>query len=178
MSTKSAIRMFPYRCPTHQRDLSEGSEELRCPSGHSFPIFHGNHRSVPSEGYAESFGRGGIGFASRSLTRTPGSRSARSGHCDALGCLATATGWGARWRANTRGWLRSRPLHGDTAGTWAIVTSVDLSSGVDANAVNFPLDEVHRIVQADVRALPFSCRQFDGVFCLGVVQHTPSLKRR
>ena len=56
----------------------------------------------------------------------------------------------------------------------AFVTSVDLSSAVDANAESFPVSNVHRIAQADIRKLPFAPQQFDVVICLGVVQHTPS----
>jgi SAM-dependent methyltransferase len=58
--------------------------------------------------------------------------------------------------------------------TGASVTSTDLSSAVEANQDNFPQDELHRIVQADVLALPFAPQQYDVVFCLGVIQHTPS----
>jgi SAM-dependent methyltransferase len=54
------------------------------------------------------------------------------------------------------------------------VTSVDFSSAVEANQDNFPQDAQHRIFQADVRHLPFAAASFDVVFCLGVVQHTPS----
>src|SRR5204863_4649230 len=57
--------------------------------------------------------------------------------------------------------------------TGARVTSVDMSSAVEANQENFPQDARHRIFQADVRHLPFAPEQFDVVFCLGVVQHTP-----
>src|SRR5262249_51327300 len=56
----------------------------------------------------------------------------------------------------------------------AYVTSVDLSDAVDANQENFPQNETHRIAQADILQLPFAPRQFDVVFCLGVIQHTPS----
>jgi SAM-dependent methyltransferase len=56
----------------------------------------------------------------------------------------------------------------------ASVTSVDLSSAVEANKDNCPLGERHRIAQADILRLPFLPRQFDAVVCLGVVQHTPS----
>jgi len=56
----------------------------------------------------------------------------------------------------------------------ARVTSVDLSDAVDANQETFPQDEQHRVAQADLLRLPFEPRQFDVVFCLGVVQHTPS----
>jgi len=58
--------------------------------------------------------------------------------------------------------------------TGAFVTSVDLSSAVEANQDNFPQDGRHRILQADVLRLPFAPGQHDAVFCLGVIQHTPS----
>ena len=56
----------------------------------------------------------------------------------------------------------------------ACVTSIDLSEAVDANQENFPQNEAHRIAQADVLQLPFAPQQFDVVFCLGVIQHTPN----
>jgi SAM-dependent methyltransferase len=52
------------------------------------------------------------------------------------------------------------------------VTSVDLSSAVEANQENFPQNERHRIIQADLLSLPFVPGQYDIVFCLGVIQHT------
>jgi 2-polyprenyl-3-methyl-5-hydroxy-6-metoxy-1,4-benzoquinol methylase len=55
----------------------------------------------------------------------------------------------------------------------ARVTSVDMSSAVNANQENFTQTAYHRVVQADVCALPFGPQQFDIVFCLGVIQHTP-----
>jgi 2-polyprenyl-3-methyl-5-hydroxy-6-metoxy-1,4-benzoquinol methylase len=59
----------------------------------------------------------------------------------------------------------------------ARVTSVDLSSAVEANQDNFPQDDRHRVLQADVLHLPFAPRQYDLVFCLGVIQHTPDSER-
>jgi SAM-dependent methyltransferase len=56
----------------------------------------------------------------------------------------------------------------------ARVTSVDLSPAVEANLQNFAQDARHRIAQADALRLPFEPQQYDVVFCLGVVQHTPS----
>lgn len=56
----------------------------------------------------------------------------------------------------------------------ANVTSVDLSSAVEANTANFPPGDRHRIIQADILDLPFAPGQFDVVLCLGVIQHTPS----
>jgi 2-polyprenyl-3-methyl-5-hydroxy-6-metoxy-1,4-benzoquinol methylase len=56
----------------------------------------------------------------------------------------------------------------------ASVTSIDLTDAVAANQENFPQSEHHRIAQADILRLPFSPKQFDAVFCLRVIQHTPS----
>ena len=56
----------------------------------------------------------------------------------------------------------------------SVVTSIDLSSAVQANSRNFPPSDVHRIAKCDIVKLPFSPRQFDLVLCLGVVQHTPN----
>ena len=55
----------------------------------------------------------------------------------------------------------------------SLLTSVDLSSAVDANAANFPITSSHRIAKADILSLPFQPQQFDVVVCLGVIQHTP-----
>lgn len=56
----------------------------------------------------------------------------------------------------------------------AMVTSMDLSSAVDANRDNCPIGDRHRIAQADLTKMPFEPMQFDRVVCLGVLQHTPS----
>jgi SAM-dependent methyltransferase len=56
----------------------------------------------------------------------------------------------------------------------ARVTSLDLSTAVEANQANFPQDGRHRIVQADIMHAPFKPEQFDLVICLGVIQHTPN----
>ena len=53
------------------------------------------------------------------------------------------------------------------------LTSIDLSLAVEANSLNFPQDNYHRIVQADLMRLPFKKMQYDIVICLGVIQHTP-----
>ncbi len=56
----------------------------------------------------------------------------------------------------------------------ARVTSLDLSSAVDANQINFPQTKNHRIIQADIMHAPFEVGGFDLVICLGVIQHTPN----
>jgi len=57
------------------------------------------------------------------------------------------------------------------------LTSVDLSTAVEANERNFPQDARHCIVQCDICELPFEQGSFDVVVCLGVIQHTPDPER-
>jgi SAM-dependent methyltransferase len=56
----------------------------------------------------------------------------------------------------------------------AKLISFDLSTAVDANIINFPISDNHRIFQGDINKIPFKGNQFDIVFCLGVIQHTPN----
>ena len=56
----------------------------------------------------------------------------------------------------------------------AYVSSFDLSNAVDANVINFPINERHRVFQADINDLPFQDEQYDIVLSMGVIQHTPN----
>jgi 2-polyprenyl-3-methyl-5-hydroxy-6-metoxy-1,4-benzoquinol methylase len=58
--------------------------------------------------------------------------------------------------------------------TGATVYSSDLSSAVEVNAESFPISAKHSVIQSDVTHLPFLPESFEIVFCLGVIQHTPS----
>jgi len=55
----------------------------------------------------------------------------------------------------------------------AQLLSSDLSSAIDVNQENFPQNENHRVIQADINDMPFADETFDVVVCLGVIQHTP-----
>ena len=54
------------------------------------------------------------------------------------------------------------------------LVSADLSSAVEANKENFPLNDHHQIIQADINDMPFADGVFDIVLCIGVIQHTPN----
>lgn len=165
----------PFTCPVHGQRLAQSPAALQCPEGHAFPIVEGIPRFVTSDGYAGAFGRQWNRFRRTQLdsyTRLPLSEER------ALRCLGLDAS-----REHRDGLLRAQNVLevGCGAGRFtevllkhgANVTSIDLSAAVEANARNFRVDERHRVAQADVRALPFPPRRFDGVFCLGVVQHTP-----
>lgn len=61
--------------------------------------------------------------------------------------------------------------------TGAMVLSLDYSSAVDANYASNGHRENVLIVQGDAYAMPFAHKSFDRVFCLGVLQHTPDVRR-
>ena len=59
----------------------------------------------------------------------------------------------------------------------ARLVSADLSDAVEVNQENFPQDENHLVIQADINDMPFADETFDVVVCLGVIQHTPDSER-
>ena len=155
----------PYYCVQHQRGLDEA---LECPEGnHSIPVRDGIPRFA-DDSYTAHFGEQwnryrltqldsytGFALSRERLERCLGSVEIRGKQVLECGCGA--------------GRFTEILLEDG-----ALVTSIDLSSAVDANAKSFPVSDTHRIAQADILALPFARQQYDVVVCLGVIQHTPS----
>lgn len=141
-----------------------------CPTGHSFPIEGGIPRFVASDSYAAAFGPQWIRYKKTQLDSHTGLPLSQS---RAMRCIGES-GWSSLDGASV---LEC----GCGAGRFtevllqqgAHLTSIDLSTAVEANQANFPQSTQHRIAQADIMALPFKGRGFDVVFCLGVLQHTP-----
>ena len=84
---------------------------------------------------------------------------------------------GAGRQAGTRMWLRRRALHGGAGRPRSPRDVGRPHEAVEANARNLADEPNRRVAQADIGQLPFAPRQFDVVFCLGVVQHTPDSER-
>jgi len=61
--------------------------------------------------------------------------------------------------------------------TKAEIYSVDFSNAVDANFRNNGPHKRLNLYQASIYELPFAKGSFDKVFCFGVLQHTPDVKR-
>jgi 2-polyprenyl-3-methyl-5-hydroxy-6-metoxy-1,4-benzoquinol methylase len=61
--------------------------------------------------------------------------------------------------------------------TKATLYSVDYSNAVEANFKNNGPNERLHLFQASVYEMPFEKGQFDKVFCLGVLQHTPDVEK-
>jgi SAM-dependent methyltransferase len=172
------------RCPSCSGELAlknpreaEGeieSGELACggcPS--SFPIVRFIPRFVPVDSFQASFG-----FQWNEFRRTQ---------------LDSHTGLplsGERFRFST-GWptehLKGRRVLdvGCGAGRFAEVAlsagaelvALDYSSAVDACRQNLGPHPRLDVVQGDVYALPFKKGCFDFAYCLGVLQHTPDVRR-
>ena len=172
MNTSNAILNWPaWHCPTHQTPIKMEGDTLACTAGHSFALRNGIPRFVANSKYAEAFGAQWKRYRLTQLdsyTRTTISRD-RARRCigeelwsELEGKQILECGCGAGRFTEI---FLSRG---------AYVTSIDLSEAVDANQENFPQSRTHRIAQADILQLPFPPQQFDVVFCLGVIQHTPN----
>jgi 2-polyprenyl-3-methyl-5-hydroxy-6-metoxy-1,4-benzoquinol methylase len=163
-------------CPIDRLPLTAADEALRCSSNHEFQVRGGIPRIVaPETQYADAFGEQWNTFRVTQLDSHTNSTISR----DRLRLCLGDSLWS---RLNG-----AQPTHiletGCGAGRFtevlltlpsARVTSVDLSSAVDANQINCPNSERHRIIQCDINAMPFLPESFDIVLCLGVIQHTPS----
>lgn len=164
----------PLVCPTDGKPLAAVDGKLVCTQAHEWDLRLGIPRMVPSTTtYADAFGLQWNVYRQTQLDSYTGTTisEVRARRClgeEAWNLLAQPgtdvleVGCGAGRFTEV---LLARG---------ARVTSVDLSSAVEANQTNFPQDERHRVVQADVMQLPFAPGQYDIVFCLGVIQHTPS----
>ncbi|HZP95124.1 MAG TPA: methyltransferase domain-containing protein [Candidatus Limnocylindria bacterium] len=147
--------------------IAEG--ELRCGScERRYAIARGIARFVPSGDYAGSFGFQWNRFKLEQLDSANGTTLSADR-------FFAETGW-------SREWLSGRTIldAGCGAGRFldvatrsgARVVGVDLSSAVDAAADTLADRERLDLVQASIDALPFRTGAFDGVYCIGVIQHT------
>lgn len=161
-------------CPTHRSALALEGSTLVCAHSEQFPVIGGIPRFVPAENYAVAFGLQWKRFRKTQLDSYTGTTISidRARRC--IGEELWGTLKGKRVLECGCGAGRFTEV---LLGRGACVTSVDLSSAVEANQDNFPQNESHRIAQADILCLPFAPRQFDVVLCLGVIQHTPDPER-
>jgi len=56
----------------------------------------------------------------------------------------------------------------------ATVFSVDISTAIEACSENFTKNPDIHFIQADLNHLPFRKKSFDALYCIGVIQHTPT----
>jgi SAM-dependent methyltransferase len=156
------------RCDRREADeIIDG--ELREPiSGATYPIAGRIPRFVQAESYAANFGFQWNRHAATQHDKHSGlGISAKRFH--------EVTKWGSHlpgWRVLEAGCGSGRfTTHAlDTAAT---VVSFDVSRSVDAVAEQIGARENLLLIQADIYALPLRPHSFEGVYCFGVLQHTP-----
>lgn len=135
----------------------------------SYPIVAGIPRFVPHENYASSFGYQWNRFRLEQIDSANGTNLSAQR-------LSSETGW-------TKDWMRGKWIldAGCGAGRFldvasqseAEVVGMDISSAIEAAKENLKGRANVHFVQASIYEPPFRAGAFDGVYCIGVIQHTP-----
>lgn len=137
----------------------------------SFPVIAFVPRFVPSENYASSFGLQWNRFRKTQLDSHTGQPISRNRFLrqtawhDLSGKWVLDAGCGAGRFAEV------------ALSLGATLVAVDYSLAVDACWKNLGDHPNLHVVQADIYKLPFKAEQFDFVYSLGVLQHTPDVRR-
>jgi SAM-dependent methyltransferase len=159
-------------CPDHLCSLVETGDALTCPIGkHQYRVVDGIPRFVAGANYADAFGLQWKRYRRTQLDSYTGTRISEDRLRRCLGPELWSSLHGKHVLECGCGAGRFTEV---LLGHAAQVTSIDLSTAVEANAANFPPDDAHRVAQADITRLPFEDEQYDIVLCLGVIQHTRS----
>lgn len=157
------------RDPNQKLPLSLKGEVLVAVDGSRYPIVGNIPRFVPSENYADDFGKQWNLFPATQLDSHSGITLSRDRVERCVGGdLKTLAGMRVLEAGSGAGRFTEVLL---AAG--ARLDSFDFSSAVEANAANNKNADFC-LVQADINAIPFASRSYDFVICLGVLQHTPS----
>jgi len=149
-------------------DVLEGT--LVCEQcGLEFLVSGGIPRFVREGSYANSFGYQWNLFRTDQIDSVNGTDlSARR--------FFGETGWDANWMKGK--WILDAGCGAGrfldvAAGTGAHVVGFDVSNAIDAAAQTARGRRNVHLVQASIYDLPFKPGAFDGVYCIGVIQHTP-----
>ena len=151
-----------------REDIVKGT--LQSPSGNSYPIIDGIPWFVKAENYTASFGMQWKRFARTQLDSITGCSYSRSR-------FEAEVGWDKKWFNGK--WVLDA---GCGAGRFAEIAAelgcklvaVDMSHAVDAAKLNLSRFQNIHFVHADIYNLPFRPGTFDGMYCIGVLQHTPN----
>jgi SAM-dependent methyltransferase len=161
--------------PTNGKPLIAKGAEWIDEEGNAFPIIAGAYRFVKGENYAENFG-----FQWNKFEKTQIDRFQRNS-VQSRERFFLVTGWDKEdlsgqniLEVGSGAGRFSQIVLQHTAGN---LYSVDYSNAVEANFRNNGPEPRLHLFQASVYELPFAPRQFDKVFCFGVLQHTPDFNK-
>lgn len=165
--------MIDFISPLTGEKLTRENDHFISAKGEMFPVINGVPRFVEQDNYAQAFGLQWKSFAKTQLDSYTGTTISKDRLERCLGFPVEN--------------LKNKTVLevGGGAGRFtellveagALVHTVDLSIAVEANKENIGEKENYTIAQANVYHLPFPKKSFDVVFCLGVIQHTPSSEK-
>lgn len=158
---------------TPEADAIENGWLVSKDGKHRYPVRNGIPRFVPEVNYADNFGMQWNHFSKTQL-------DSHSGQPISTERFWKATGWRpdeieGKWILDVgcgAGRFAEVALN---AG--ANVVALDYSSAVDACYENLKQHPNLYVVQGDVYALPFKKESFPYVYSIGVLQHTPDVKK-
>lgn len=176
------------RCPVTGQKLKLGAAELVNSSEaeiekgtlvsidgeYSYPIHDGIPRFVPQNNYTEeNFGMQWNHFSKTQL-------DSHSGHPITADRFWAATGWeksdlNGQWVLDVG--CGSGRFAEVALNSGAKVIALDYSSAVDACYANLKNHPNLHVIQGDIYALPLKASFFPFVYSLGVLQHTPNVKK-
>jgi SAM-dependent methyltransferase len=142
-------------------------------SGDTYPIINHIPRFVKDDSYTASFGEQWNRYRRTQLDRFNGTTLSRDRLFDGTGWTPTELIGQNVLEAGCGAGRFSQVL----LDAGANVCSLDYSSAVEACWSNNGPHERLTLVQADLYKIPYARDCFDKVFCYGVLQHTPDVKR-
>lgn len=160
--------------PFTQHPLIESDDGLKDSGEIVFPIINGAYRVVADDNYTDNFGFQWNRFAATQIDKITNLDISKKR-------FFAETGWdkedltGMNILEVGSGAGRFSQIVLDF--TNANLYSVDYSNAVEANYKNNGPNSRLKLFQASIYELPFTPAQFDKVFCLGVLQHTPDIER-
>jgi SAM-dependent methyltransferase len=162
--------------PSSQTPLQITPEGLSGGNSVVFPYKNGAYRIVKDDNYTQNFGYQWNKFTATQID------SAQNNSQISYNRFFAQTGWDKEDLQN-----KNMLEVGSGAGrfsqivldhTKANLFSVDYSNAVEANFKNNGHHQNRlQLFQASVYEMPFAKAQFDKVFCFGVIQHTPDVKK-
>ena len=160
--------------PKNKKPLEYIEGGLTDREGNFFPLKNGAYRFIETEGYCSSFGFQWNKFQRLQIDKYSGVTMSRDRffavtkwdelNLDGENILEVGSGAG-----------RFTQIVLDY--TKANLYSVDYSEAVEANFRNNGPHQRLKLFQTNIYELPFLKASFDRVFCFGVLQHTPDVKK-
>ena len=160
--------------PYNKKRLTSTNESLIDEEGNDFPFLRGAYRIVPLENYTGSFGYQWNKFEKTQIDKFSGSNLTRDR-------FFAATGWneisleGEDILEAGCGAGRFTQIALDYTG--ANIYSFDFSDSVTANHNNNGPSDRLILFQASIYEMPFAENSFDRIFCFGVLQFTPDVRK-